>query len=218
MQTNNLTVRQKGRFGERLVECYINDELIPSLKTTEGWTDIIYTVAWFKSTHCSDYPESIAKFEEEREVRILLSSGYYPTKEFHDYFKKLTFSLCNMPDGFLIKMKRTGTSKSVKEAIEEFDITSTSTFEDNYGNLLLELPEKNKVLPVVKGKIEVVEVKTGVGNQLQVESYRNSVAHGYPLRLFKVDLNVPEIMEKVIVNPNEVVLNCFKDMSTFTKR
>ena len=53
---------------------------------------------------------------------------------------------------------------------------------------------------------------------MRVDSYRNSVANGYPLRLFKVDIKVPEIMEKVIVNPNEVITECFKDMSAFAKR
>src|ERR1035437_4081564 len=127
MQPENLTGNQRGRIGERLVECYINDELIPSLKKTEGGTDIIYTVAWHRNTsefaRSSICPESFEKFWEEREARLLLANGYYPKKEFHDYFKKLISLLSNTPDGFLIKMNQKGTKKSVKEAVEEFDIT-----------------------------------------------------------------------------------------------
>jgi len=274
MQPENLTGNQRGRMGERLVECYINDELIPSLKKTEGWTDITYTIAWCKATYpqcyinnkpipslkrteeqtdytavtmawfkvtypqkdyqdfikseeekqtwrnatCSqkDYQDYI-KFVEEKQTRLLLANGFYPTKEFVYYFNKLVDSLSNRPDGFLIKMKRTGRYGKIKEAIEEHTLTSKLQLEDLIGNRYLELPNEDKILPVVDGKIEVVEVKTGVGN-LQVNSYRNAVANGYPLRLFKVDLTVPQIWEKVIVNPNEVVSNFFKEMNTFEKR
>jgi hypothetical protein len=262
MQPENLTGNQRGRMGERLVECYINDELIPSLKKTEGWTDIIYTIAWCKATYPQcyindelarrtypqkdindelarrTYPQKeiqdfikfveekqtrlllenyqdFIKFVEEKQTRLLLANGFYPTKEFICYFNKLVDSLSNRPDGFLIKMKRMGRYGKIKEAIEEYTLTSKFQLEDL--NRLLELPNEDKILPVVDGKIEVVEVKTGVGN-LQVDSYRNAVANGYPLRLFKVDLKVPLIWEKVIVNPNEVVSNFFKEMNTFAKR
>jgi hypothetical protein len=115
-------------------------------------------------------------------------------------------------------MKRTGIKRKVKEAIKEYDITSNIQVHDRYGNQLYVLPNAEQMLPVVDGKIEVVEVKTGAGNQLQVNSYRNAVANGYPLRLFKVDLKALSIFEKVIVDPKEIVTNCFRDMSTFTRR
>ena len=213
MQTDKMTNPQRGRIGERLVECYINDELIPLLKKNEGWTDIIYTQAWFKSSHSSDYPESIKKFEDEMEVRLLITNGFCPTSEFWEYFKKLTGSLSNIPDGFLIKMERTRKCRKVEEAIEEFDITSNAGLEDINGNPILKLPNKDTQLPVVKGKIEVVEVKTGRScYTLQVPSYRNAVANGYHLRLFKVNLSSFEIREKLMVAPNEIISDCFKEM------
>jgi hypothetical protein len=217
MEIDKLTVQKRGRLGEKLVEAYINDDLIPSLKKTEGWTDIIYTVAWFKATYPQKDYEDFIKFEEEKQTRLLLANGFYPTKEFADYFNKLVDCLSNTPDGFLIKMKRNGAFRKVKQAVEEYNLTSKIQLEDFDGNKFLQLPKENEKLPVVDGKIEVVEVKTGKGNQLQVDSYRNAVANGYSLRLFKVDLKVPQIWEKVIVNPNEVVLNCFKDLNTFAK-
>ncbi len=213
-----MTNQQIGHRGEELVENYIRHNLIPTLQNKDAWTDIIYTGAWFKSTHSSTYPEAFIKFEEEQEVRELLLDGFYPTPEFLNYFKKLTISLSNVPDGFLIKMKRTGIKRKVKEAIKEYDITSNIQVHDRYGNQLYVLPNAEQMLPVVDGKIEVVEVKTGAGNQLQVNSYRNAVANGYPLRLFKVDLKALSIFEKVIVDPKEIVTNCFRDMSTFTRR
>ena len=90
-------------------------------------------------------------------------------------------------------MKRNGAFRKVKQAVEEYNLTSKIQLEDFDGNKFLQLPKENEKLPVVDGKIEVVEVKTGKGNQLQVDSYRNAVANGYPLRLFKVDLKVPQI-------------------------
>lgn len=217
METDNMTPSQRGRLGEKMVECYINDDLIPSLKKTEGWTDIIYTKALMKATYTQDFQDFI-KFEEEKQTRLILSNEFYPTKDFADYFNKLIDSLSNTADGFLIKMKRRGTFKTVKEAIEEYDLASKIQLEDLQGNLLLQLPNEDEKLPVVNGEIEVVEVKTGVGNRLQVNSYRNSVANGYPLRLFKIDLKESSILEKVIINPNEVVTNCFRDLSTFKRR
>jgi hypothetical protein len=169
LEIDKLTVQKRGRLGEKLVESYINDDLIPSLKKTEGWTDIIYTIAWFKATYSQDFQDFI-KFEEEKQTILLLANGFYPTKEFADYFNKLIDSLSNTPDGFLIKMKRNGAFRKVKEAIEEYNLTSKIQLEDFDGNQLLQLPCEDEKLPVVDGKIEVVEVKTGVGNQLQVNS------------------------------------------------
>jgi hypothetical protein len=210
MQPENLTGKQRGRIGERLVECYINDELIPSLKKTEGWTDIIYTIAWFKATYPQKDYQDFIKFEEEKQTRLLIANGFYPTKEFADYFNKLIDSLSNTPDGFLIKMKRNGAFRKVKQAIEDYNLTSKIQLEDFDGNLMLQLPNVDEKLSVVDGKIEVVEVKTGVGNQLQVWSYRNAVTNGYPLHLFKVDLKSLEIRDKLIVNPNEVVTTALR--------
>jgi hypothetical protein len=213
MQTDKMTNSQRGRLGERIIEIYINDELIPSLKKSEDWTDIIYTVAWFKATWSQDF-QDFNKFEEEKQTRLLLSNGFYPIKEFVNYFNKLVDSLSNIPDGFLIKMKRIGAFRTVEEAIKEYNLTSEITLGD-LSNQLLQLPDIDKKLPVVDGKIEVVEVKTGEGvKKLQVPSYRNAVANGYPLRLFKVDIEKCEIKEKLIVNPDEVTCSCFKQMAS----
>jgi hypothetical protein len=203
-------------MGERMVELYINDELIPYLKKNEGWTDIIYTNAWFKNNAWD--VESFRKLEEEMEARLLLSNGYYPTKDFWEQFKGLTSSLSNTPDGFLIKMNRTGRYGNTTEALKEFNITSDATLSDLNGNPLLEKPKGNKILPIVDGTIEVVEVKSGKSvYTLQVPSYRNAVANGYPLRLFKVNLEKSEIKEKLIVNLDEVASTCFKQMTSVGK-
>ncbi len=226
----------RGVIGERLVECYINDELIPSLKEKEGWTDILYIKhAWYYEPRSppnfdeyrsptieameakarkelEERMKMYLKVAEEREVRELMANGFYPTKEFLKYFKKLTASLSHMADGFLIKMKRTETSKTINEAIKEFQLIDSSK-DEFIGSPIFQKFDKNRKLSVVNGKIEVVEVKTGSkeGISLQTASYRNAAANGFPLRFFHVDLNSFLIKEKLIANPDEITSNCFKD-------
>lgn len=50
----------RGCIGERMVELYVNDELIPSLKKKEGWSDILYVRAWYQE------PRSVPTFDEYR--------------------------------------------------------------------------------------------------------------------------------------------------------
>jgi hypothetical protein len=229
------TGQLRGCIGERLVNLYINDELIPSLKKNEGWTDILYIRAWYHEPrsfpnfdeyrpHITEGMETEArkelwermkksiKFMEEMEARTLLDKGFYPTKEFLKYFKKLTASLSHTADGFLIKMKRTETTKTINEAIREFELVDASENEFIEG-LNFQKIDKNRMLPVVNGKIEMIEVKTGSkeGISLQTSSYRNAAANGFPLRFFHVDLNSFLIQERLIVNSNEITSNCFKD-------
>ena len=74
MEIDKLTVQKRGRLGEKLVEACINDDLIPSLKKTEGWTNIIYTVAWFKATYPQKDYEDFIKFEEENKQGFSLQT------------------------------------------------------------------------------------------------------------------------------------------------
>jgi hypothetical protein len=108
--------------------------------------------------------------------------------------------LANNPDGFLIKMKRTKISKTTIEAIKEFELTSDE--ESISEEWVFQKLDKNRMLSVVNGTIEVVEVKTEKSkcNPLQTSSYRTTIKNGYPLRLFNVDLSSFIIKEKLIVN------------------
>jgi len=117
MQPDKMTRGQIGRLGEEMVRTYINNEIIPSLKVTEGWTDIIYTMAWFKAPSVEGF-ENFAKFKEEKHTRLILSNGFYPTKNFADYFNKLIDSLSNTPDGSnQVQVKVSGEKASVDELL-----------------------------------------------------------------------------------------------------
>ena len=98
-------------------------------------------------------------------------------------------------------MKRTETSKTTNEAIKEFELTSDDNeFID--AEWVFQKVDKNRMLSVVNGRIEVVETKTEKSqcNPLQTSSYRTAIENGYPLRFFRVDLNSFIIKEKLIVN------------------
>lgn len=215
----------KARITERLVQCYIKDNIIPKLKE-EQWDDVIYTSGWFKAERSKDSPFTqglFAKYENKTEERILLGYGFFPTKAFLKKFKKLTSLLENIPDGFLIKLRRTGTSRSREEAIQEFGLNFQGlSFQHFLGTNIFgsrhhvemfihSKSHEDKLLPVVDGEVEVIEVKSGKSNlpPSQKRSYRNILREGYVLRFFHVEIisfedNKFEIEEKLIKNPAEL--------------
>ena len=194
----------KGRIGERLVEHYIRNVLIPALKKKERYDDVIYSPAWF-------YAQTA--WIKEFELKFLLSKGFVPTRMFLNDFKILTKTLENQPDGFLIKMRKTGKNKSWQEALKilKGDTGSYSWrigFRDQVKKVFEFDPSmrnKKDLLPIVEGDVEVVEIKTDKSNLApnQIMSYTNVLLRGYALRLFKVNIvsfekNDYEIEEKVI--------------------
>jgi hypothetical protein len=193
----------KGSLGEKLIQSYIKKELVPAL-TKQGWDDVIFSpYTWFTPKLGSlvnhDFPQ------REREARFIISNGYYPTKEFLEYFKKLTRLLENTPDGFLIKLRKTGENKLSSEAINEFDLDSWTIGTLNHNEKL----DSNKILLTVSGEIETIEVKTNKGASLQKPSYANILREGYLLRFFHVSLvsfekNEFEIIEKLLSNETEL--------------
>jgi hypothetical protein len=210
---------------ERLVECYIKDILAVSLKN-EGWDDIVYMSAWFK-TNGSKLPSyaytKLDEREEKREELMLLGYGFFPTNDLLRVFKRLTSSLKNDPDGFLVKLKRTGKSKNLKSATKKFGLdfegTSYTHFlmgKDIFGSrqfaemFLTQTTSASSQLPEVNGEIEVVEVKTGKAYlpSNQRESYLGAIRNGFHLRLFHVDIvsmseNHFEIKEKLVKTERE---------------
>lgn len=205
MSNWNLSARARrageiGRIGENIVESHINDILIPKIRK-RGWDDVIYTrLTWFRGW------EPIQKFE----IRFLIYNEFFPTRKFLNAFKKLTGLLENAPDGFLIKLKRTGKFKLLKEALRE------SSLENDSWSVKTLAPKKeyrfnasehdeNEVLPVVEGEIEVIEVKTGKAFIMphQAKSYRNILKNGYKVCFYKVSIisskkNQFEIEEKIL--------------------
>jgi len=212
----------KARITERLVECYIKENIIPSLKE-KGWDDVIYTSGWFSGERSEDSENPFAEYEGKAELRILIGYGFFPSEEFLKRFKQLTSLLENTPDGFLIKLKRTGMSKSREGAIKEqglrfenFSFThflGTDIFGSRHSMEMFIRPQSSgdELLPIVNGDVEVVEIKSDKATlpPNQKRSYGSILKEGYVLHFFHVNIvsfekNEFEIEEKLLTNSNEL--------------
>lgn len=203
-------VNLKGEIAERLVRCYINDVLIPALHKT-GWEKVVFTpFTWFgDETEINENRPPYARIFWRHEEKFFTRINVFPTQDFLSKFKCLTKLLKNLPDGFLVKMKRTGNFKPLGEALEELKI-DRSWSEEDYEFNPDEHNEKES-LPIVDGEIEVVEVKSGRSNlpPHQKRSYGNFLEKGYVLRFFHVNIisfkrNEFEIEQKLIKSSDEL--------------
>jgi len=195
----------KARITERLIQCYIEDVLISVLRK-QGWDDAIYDcVTWLA-------PKFPWMREAKLEYQFFIANGLFPTPEFLKKFEKLTDLLENAPDGFLIKLKKTGKFRRLKEAFNALSSWRVEGLERGIEEQKCRLrANKDEQLPIVNGEIEVIEVKSGKSNlpPHQKRSYRNIIQEGYGFRFFHVniisfDRNEFEIREKLLTNPSEL--------------
>ena len=181
--------------------------MTPRLKS-QGWDEVLFSMeTWF------DESMLIEKFEE----RFFISNGLFPNEQFLSSFQRLTKQLLsNAPDGFLIKLKKTGQVKPLGHALKRFGLEGSSW---SCGSCSFEPSQhsRKEKLPVVSGEIEVVEVKYGksILPPHQKKSYADAISGGYKVRFFNVvmkslEKNDFELAEKVISNP--------KDLKTFPTR
>jgi hypothetical protein len=198
----------KGEVTESLAKCYIRDILIPSLKQ-EGWFKAIFleniplyllmdVIPAYGQNYLSLSSELTKRLPKEltqnqrnflRDKFGLIKSLFHkknihPCQELLSNFEELCILLNNTPDGFLVKTNKIGT-----ETIAE---------------------EKRKI-PIVNGKIEVIEVKADKGKltRAQKDQYLTLVKNGYPLRLFHVSIvsiddNNFEVEEKLLTTVKEI--------------
>ena len=202
----------KARITERLAECYIEKNLIPKLKREEGWDIVIFsTLTWFS------VPDSLGFNPDFKDEKLFfLANRLLPRHELLNNFKELTKTLSNWPDGFLIKLRKTGGSKTLKDGMVEMGLkplrssiclssiaSRAESLQERYLDTLKEhgyaiekslsfdseKHEENEQLPIVDGEIEIVEVKSGKGNlaRNQIESYTEVVKKGFTLRFFLVN-------------------------------
>ena len=112
----------QARVTERLVGNYIEDVIIPALKH-QGWSEVIYAQdCAFGYEDESEKPVALQGFWNKGEQRFLIANGLCPTEEFIKTFRKLTRLLKHSPDGYLLKFKKTGKVKPLKEALKELDL------------------------------------------------------------------------------------------------
>lgn len=200
----------KGNIAERLVENYIEKNVIPTLR--KNWDEVIFTplTRFGDEIEENKHRPSYMKIFWRHEEKFFTMNNLMPTQDMLNKFRKLTKSLENVPDGFIIKVKKTGEFKRLSEALEELNLSNESWSEGsytfNYGER-----NHNELLPLVDGDIEVIEVKCdkSIIPPHQKKSYGNALREGYLIRFFHVDMsnftkNEFEIEEKPITNPDEL--------------
>lgn len=201
----------KGSIAERLVKDYIEEIVIPTLR--KNWDEVIFTPhAWFgDEIEQNKHKTSYAKIFWRHEEKFFIMNNSMPTSDMLDKFKKLTRLLENVPDGFIVKVKKTGEFKHLSEALEELNLAKASWSEGSY-NFNYDERNLDALLPLVYGDIEVVEVKSDKSTipPHQKKSYGNVLREGYSIRFFHVDMsdlnkNEFEIEERIIASPDEIV-------------
>ena len=220
----------KARITERLVECYVEQRVAPRIKTEEARDIVILsTITWFSVPNSMGFNPDFSN-----EKAFFLSNRLFPVPRFLDKFQLLTEALENAPDGFLMKLKRTGESTSFGDAISymkvqkktlrksmslpfRHEIRNVETIRKNGFAIVrgidfdANICNKEESLPMVDGDIEVIEVKSGKSNvpPHQIVSYANAMRRGFPLRLFWVEIidftvNRFRITEAVVNDPSEM--------------
>jgi hypothetical protein len=188
----------KGRITESVVHCYVENVLIPTLQKV--WSDAILV-----RTSLSVMPP---KFER----RVFLCNYLYPTPHFLERFENIRKICESVPDGFLLKLKKTGELRLLRKAVQElnvnFDTSLKEGFEQIGGTILwrdiksdayheiygerfpvIDMRVKSKTqIPIVDGEIELVEVKSGKSNvsPKQRANYGRVLNDGYILRFFYI--------------------------------
>lgn len=200
---------EKGRRGEAVVKSHIDEKLIPNLKAKEGW-DIV--------TYCSidSFQHSAPGTGVISEAFAFLASEVIPTQKLFDDFRELARTLNNTHDGFLLKLKKTGAFKSLRDGLSQLGvqlpIPNYRSLIVNHNVVVLRLNEEgdlSRQLPVVDGDIEFVEIKADRGwfRPSQIQNYNDALKLGFALRFFWVrflsfEENKYEITEKLITDPN----------------
>jgi len=227
--------RFRGLIGESVIEKYIKKELIPILIKKEGWDNIFYFTKDFfhvdiQISRNPAFPESqnVSKvfYEQKNEIeKFFLNNGLFPTNEFLSYFNKFLSILDYTPDGFLVKVKKTGERKLLGEALKKLDLDIKNEF-DLWSEFMTKTilsdgrtregitwdtetinKIENKMLFVVNGKVDAVEIKCTAQLSLQHPSYKKILSAGYVFRLFHVkiiSLEEFDIEERVYTDPNEL--------------
>jgi hypothetical protein len=208
----------RGLIGAKVIEKYIQRELISALIKKEGWDGVFYIP---EVGYNSNYFSSFLR-EKSAITEFFLDNGLFPTDDFLSYFEKLIGTLDYTPDGFLIKVKKireTTLESALKKFntnvgnIHHFEFPTQTILPNNQTITRFMLDEKtidmtkNKTIFVVDGKVDAIEIKFTKQLSLQNPSYKKILSAGYIFRLFHVkiiSLEEFEIEERVFTNPNEL--------------
>lgn len=196
----------KARVTERVATTYIKNNLIPSLKERDGWTDIFIGDLTVPYLNLQSPKNIISEINKN-----FLCKSVFPNSQMFDNCLKLVRVLEVATDGIIFKTKRTNETVTKQKALSQINMDYNMHTPTGIPVNHIEKEELPDRIPLVNGEIEIVEIKTGKSNipPHQKKNYREAIENGFFLRYIHVDIvsfneNHFEIKEKLITNPKEV--------------
>lgn len=161
----------KGVIGEYIARSFIRNVLSRKLLHKEKWDHVLFS-RQFWSRRIFD----LSAFRED-----FTFHGFYADSQLLSKYATaiglLRKNHCR-PDGLILKLQETGHSKMMKQSF----LTQTEVKHSCKSN-------SKRRLPMVRGDLEVVEIKCGRNAKLvtkQKKTYSTMIAKGYPLRVISV--------------------------------
>ena len=171
----------KGVIGEHLARSFICRTLAPKLEEEEKWDHVVFSRNDYKQSH-RVWNEKLFSYDRFRED--FYSHGFYANTQLLSKYAMVVGVLARnhcTPDGLLLKMQDTGYKKRVEKNFRPSNFELRRRSSKNLGEV--------SKLPVVKGDLEIVEIKCGRSAKLmkkQKETYNDLIWKGIPVRMVEV--------------------------------
>jgi len=171
----------KGLIGEHLARSFIRHTLAPKLEEEEKWDHVVFSRNDYKQSHKA-WNEKLFSYDRFRED--FYSHGFYADRQLLSRYAMVVGVLAQnhcTPDGLLLKLQATGYKRRVEKGVRS----------SNFGLRRRSSKKRGEVLklPVVKGDLEIVEIKCGRSAKLmkkQKETYNDLIWKGVPVRMVEV--------------------------------
>ena len=171
----------KGVIGEHLARSFIRNTLAPKLEEEEKWDYVVFSRNDYKQSQKA-WNEKLFSYDRFRED--FYSHGFYADRQLLSKYAMVVGVLGHnhcTPDGLLLKLQDTGYKRRVEKNIRPFNVRLRSRSLKKRGEV--------SKLPVVKGDLEIVEIKCGRSAKLmkkQKETYNSLIWKGVPIRMVAV--------------------------------
>ncbi len=171
----------KGVIGEHLARSFIRNTLAPKLVEEEKWDHVVFSRNDYKQSHRA-FGEKLFSYDRFREDFYF--HGFYADTQLLSKYAMVVGVLARnhcTPDGLLLKLQGTGHKRRVGKDVNP----------SNFGLRRRSSKKRGEVLklPVVKGDLEIVEIKCGRSAKLmkkQKETYNDLIWKGVPVRMVEV--------------------------------
>ncbi|MDH5793725.1 MAG: hypothetical protein OEZ18_04080 [Candidatus Bathyarchaeota archaeon] len=171
----------KGVIGEHLARSFIRNTLAPKLEEEEKWDHVVFS--------SNDYRQSLKAFSEklfsfDRFREDFFAHGFCADTQLLSKYAMVVGVLARnhcTPDGLLLKLQDTGHKRRVGKDFRSSNVRLRNRSSKKSGEV--------SKLPVVKGDLEIVEIKCGRRAKLmekQKETYNDLIWKGIPVRMVEV--------------------------------